>query len=545
MSIKCSLLIFSFILFSGFRLFADGVQPEGAGTKLIPYQISTLDNLLWLSTNILDDSIYLVQVADIDASDTENWNDSTGFIPIGKLSDLFVGNYDGMGHKISNLKINRFNNDFQGLFGCVANSVIKNLRLSDFNICASDYVAGLVGIGYNTTIINCSVDNIYIRGWEKLGGIAGQMYVDNSFSGESGFSSISSCQSNGIIVGYENEIGGLVGCCINTEVYNCMTDIDSISGEDFVGGLIGLNKDSSLISNCFSISDVFGEANVGGLVGSNTRNSEIKYCHSLGNVVGERYVGGLVGKNSYDSYIGNCYSRSNISCSISYGGGFVGQSLGCIVSNCYCTGEVVGVWTGGFAGSGFGYENNFWDKETSGKESGMYNSVSLNVNGKSHIEMLDVATYTDTSSVGLYLSWDFIGNPFDDIEYNDIWNIDTMINDGYPFLNDSLVTKVVDKKLTGKADNILISNYPNPTFANTLFSFTISENSMVQLIIYAINGKLVRTLASRNYPKGNCTIKWEGKDDNNKTVQAGVYLCVLYVNYSYKSTAKCILSSNN
>ncbi|MDP8233001.1 MAG: hypothetical protein P9L91_10100 [Candidatus Zophobacter franzmannii] len=62
-------------------LFADGVEPTGN-----PREVSTLDNLLWISTN---DSCWgddFIQMADIDASPTSTWNGGNGFISIGVYS---------------------------------------------------------------------------------------------------------------------------------------------------------------------------------------------------------------------------------------------------------------------------------------------------------------------------------------------------------------------------------------------------------------------------------------------------------------------------
>ncbi|MBN2829953.1 MAG: hypothetical protein JXR56_06515, partial [Candidatus Cloacimonetes bacterium] len=47
------------------ELIADGTQPLGTGTENNPFQIATLDNLLWLSTtpDVWDDNAYFVQTA--------------------------------------------------------------------------------------------------------------------------------------------------------------------------------------------------------------------------------------------------------------------------------------------------------------------------------------------------------------------------------------------------------------------------------------------------------------------------------------------------
>ena len=44
--------------------------------------------------------------SNIDASATSTWNSGTGFTPIGSSSTAFTGNFDGLGHTITNLVIN-------------------------------------------------------------------------------------------------------------------------------------------------------------------------------------------------------------------------------------------------------------------------------------------------------------------------------------------------------------------------------------------------------------------------------------------------------
>ena len=49
---------------------------------------------------------------------------TTGFAPIGNLSSNFSGSFDGLGHTISNLTINRSSTDYVGLFGYSNGGVI-------------------------------------------------------------------------------------------------------------------------------------------------------------------------------------------------------------------------------------------------------------------------------------------------------------------------------------------------------------------------------------------------------------------------------------
>ena len=48
--------------------------------------------------------------------------------------------------------------------------------------------------------------------------------------------------------------------------------------------------------------------------------------------------------------------------------------------------------------------------------------------------MQTVVTFTETDTVGLTTPWDFVDNPNDDVGTDDIWDIDPLINGGYPCL---------------------------------------------------------------------------------------------------------------
>ncbi|MFA6931954.1 MAG: hypothetical protein WCT05_16650, partial [Lentisphaeria bacterium] len=74
------------VLFLSFIANADnatpqGVAPSGTGTNADPYQIDSLPNLLWLSTNntVWSAGNEFRLMKDIDASDTKNWNSDSGF----------------------------------------------------------------------------------------------------------------------------------------------------------------------------------------------------------------------------------------------------------------------------------------------------------------------------------------------------------------------------------------------------------------------------------------------------------------------------------
>jgi hypothetical protein len=68
--------------------------------------------------------------------------------------------------------------------------------------------------------------------------------------------------------------------------------------------------------------------------------------------------------------------------------------------------------------------------------------------------MKNVRTYTDVGwSKGLESPWDFVGNPYDDKGNEDIWNIDSNINDGYPYLTTIKIGELAKVNVKAKGSN--------------------------------------------------------------------------------------------
>ncbi|HMA78893.1 MAG TPA: hypothetical protein VKP88_07255, partial [Candidatus Paceibacterota bacterium] len=82
------------------------------------------------------------QVADIDATPTSGWDNDSGFTPIA-LGPGFDGTYNGKGHSIDGLYINRPNHDYLALF--VYNNTgsrIDSLSVTNLNISGVDMYGG-------------------------------------------------------------------------------------------------------------------------------------------------------------------------------------------------------------------------------------------------------------------------------------------------------------------------------------------------------------------------------------------------------------------
>lgn len=86
----------------------------------------------------------------------------------------------------------------------------------------------------------------------------------------------------------------------------------------------------------------------------------------------------------------------------------------------------------------------------------------------------------------------------------------------------------------------LKGNYPNPFNPSTSVSFSLKEASKVNISIYNIKGELVKVLLNDTKNAGHHSIIWDGKNSNNKTVSAGIYMLKME-NNEYIKTKKIIM----
>lgn len=95
------------------------IEPAiGDGTEINPYQIESIGNLYWIAADEFRWAYHYLQTADINASTTANWHNGAGWLPIGTPGiggRSFTGSYNGGGHIIDSLLVNR--NYSIGLFG--------------------------------------------------------------------------------------------------------------------------------------------------------------------------------------------------------------------------------------------------------------------------------------------------------------------------------------------------------------------------------------------------------------------------------------------
>ena len=181
--------------------------------------------------------------ADIDlgASRWSRSSSSEGWLPIGGENTGYDADFDGRGHVITGLYINRPGSDHVGLFGRISRgrnvatrlNRIQNLGFLDVDVTGRNRVGALTGWVSTSTVVT----TIYVAG--------------------------------GSVTGEEN-VGGLVGLLGHTviAVYASV----AVSGTSNVGGLVGHSGGGAVkeLTASYAAGRVTGTSNVGGLVGRQT-----------------------------------------------------------------------------------------------------------------------------------------------------------------------------------------------------------------------------------------------------------------------------------
>ena len=311
---------------------ADSFRPDtefaGSGTETDPYVISTKEELYGLAQLVNDgttfDGQFISLGADItvnalaegeSASDWEAEAPAYAWTPIGyynvrtKISANFKGTFSGANpitgeiHKISGLYMSATKDDVNigGLFVDTAACTIKNLRLEDSYIEASEgtaaiagwknggtfdtiytnaivkshknYASGIVGLidEANSKITNCWFDG-ELTGAKYVGGIVAYVYATDENKQEIKDLEISHCLNTGTVEsthvadanGTRTYAGGIIGDANTTVTITdclvaCKEPIQTTENMSYMGTIAGRYGTGSTISNVYALSDVCGK----------------------------------------------------------------------------------------------------------------------------------------------------------------------------------------------------------------------------------------------------------------------------------------------
>lgn len=167
------------------------------------------------------------------------------FTPIG-INSPFAGTFDGNGHKISNLYVDRA--DKAGFFASVYGASIKNLTVEGTVVGSSSNgtdptgVGGIVGYSTSQILIENCVSNVNVS---------------------------SHCENTGGICGYVNDVDSVIRNCVN--IGNIESDSDK------TGGISG---NPGIVYNCANFGAVSGKSNVAGIAGNTEK--DVSLCYNAG-----------------------------------------------------------------------------------------------------------------------------------------------------------------------------------------------------------------------------------------------------------------------
>ncbi len=233
---------------------------------------------------------------------------------IGTESNPFKGTYDGQNKTINNLKINNTSN-FQGLFGYIETSTLKNIILGTGLVKGGNRVGGAVGYAKDSIIQNVNNQGTTVNAsttYNESGN-----YVDRYGTNLASWSANDVCST-----------GGICGKTENTLIQGCTNSPDiNISGV-YIGGIVGYAKSSeeTKIIKCINTGSISNVVIAGGIVGISNGNISIEECENTADLTGESFIGGIVGYEIGGS-IKNCKNNNSASITGTYNvGGIIGHS---------------------------------------------------------------------------------------------------------------------------------------------------------------------------------------------------------------------------
>jgi hypothetical protein len=86
----------------------------------------------------------------------------------------------------------------------------------------------------------------------------------------------------------------------------------------------------------------------------------------------------------------------------------------------------------------------------------------------------------------------------------------------------------------------LSGNYPNPFNATTALRYGVSKTAEVDIAIYDVSGRKIRTLVRDKRTAGEFEVEWNGLNQMDRPAPSGIYLCVLTA-AGFKMTQRLLL----
>ncbi|MGN1458313.1 MAG: GLUG motif-containing protein, partial [Acutalibacteraceae bacterium] len=179
----------------------DGNGVYQIGTEAELYGFAQLVNNGNTSAKAVLTADIVVNTGVLKADGTLNSGTFTDWTPIGNsYSNQYTGTFDGQGHTISGLYFNNTIKGYVGLFGHLGSGgEIKNVGVIDSYFSGYNYVGGVCGSNYGSTITGCYNTGTVSGKSQSVGGVCG-----------SNDGTITGCYNTGTVSG-RGSVGGVCG----------------------------------------------------------------------------------------------------------------------------------------------------------------------------------------------------------------------------------------------------------------------------------------------------------------------------------------------
>ena len=302
-------------------------------------EIVTLEDLLSIENNKSYKLMDNINISGID------WQ------PIGSYTDPFLGNFDGNGFTISNLKINN-DNIYNGLFGYVLGN-ITNLILEDIDVnYSAEFTTYFGGIaGYSSG----NIENSFVSGNVVISEADSNVYAGMLVGMTEGKvetinskltiipNLINNNEVEGELIINANKlafIGGLIGKAFDSKIANNLVVLDIyVTALEYtinIGGMIGnafggipleqedifLDNNTNITSNIskttININTLNGNISVGGFIGyGHSEYTKDNFIESNIQIDGNTLIDNIINIGGYFGEVWNS-SLENIVLSVSY-----------------------------------------------------------------------------------------------------------------------------------------------------------------------------------------------------------------------------------
>jgi hypothetical protein len=153
-----------------------------------------------------------------------------------------------------------------------------------------------------------------------------------------------------------------------------------------------------------------------------------------------------------------------------------------------------------------------------------------------YIRIVDPSTDTELlriSPASRGYNFEYLGYPYvllADVDSDHSMDLIVSTSDTLFVFGTNITTSAAASSTPLPISPTLHQNFPNPFNPSTTISWEQPAGGQVEISIYDINGRKVRTLLKKHTDAGSHSIAWDGTDDFSHRLSTGVYFYVVTIN---------------